>query len=52
MTPIRERRAKYEGNKKLLDDILADGAEQAGKVARETMSMIYPAMGLLINPKR
>ena len=52
MTPIRERRSKYEGNRKLLDDILADGAERAGKVARETMSMIYPAMGLLINPKR
>ena len=37
---------------KLLDEILSDGAERAEKVARETMSMIYPAMGLLINPKR
>ncbi|MBR0203806.1 MAG: tryptophan--tRNA ligase, partial [Synergistaceae bacterium] len=52
MAPVRERRAKYEGNKKLLDDILADGAERAGKVARQTMSEIYPAMGLLVNPKR
>ena len=52
LTPVRERRAKYEGNKKLLDEILSDGAERAEKVARETMSMIYPAMGLLINPKR
>ena len=52
MTPVRERRAKYEGNKKLLDDILADGAERASKAARETMSFIYPAMGLLKNPKR
>ena len=52
MTPVRERRAKYEGKKSLLDEILADGAERAGKVARQTMSTIYPAMGLLVNPKR
>ncbi|MBQ3399010.1 MAG: tryptophan--tRNA ligase, partial [Synergistaceae bacterium] len=52
MTPVRERRAKYEGKKSLLDEILANGAERAGKVARETMSVIYPAMGLLPNPKR
>lgn len=52
MEPIHERRAKYEGNKKLLDDILADGAERAEAVARETMALIYPAMGLLMNPKR
>ena len=52
MAPVRERRAKYEGKKSLLDEILADGAERAGKVARETMNTIYPAMGLLINPKR
>ena len=52
MTPVRERRAQYEGKKSLLDEILADGAERAGKVARETMSTIYPAMGMLVNPKR
>ncbi len=52
MKPVRERRAKFEGKKSLLDKILADGAERAGKVARETMNTIYPAMGLLINPKR
>ncbi len=52
MNPVRERRAQYEGKKSLLDEILADGAERAGKVARETMSTIYPAMGMLVNPKR
>ena len=52
MNPVRERRAKYEGKRSLLDEILADGAERAEKVARETMNTIYPAMGLLINPKR
>jgi len=52
MTPVRERRAKYEGKKSLLDEILADGAQKAGRVARQTMSEIYPAMGLLRNPER
>ncbi len=52
LEPVRERRAKYEGNKKLLDDILADGARRAGAVARETMAAVYPAMGLLMNPAR
>ena len=47
MTPIRERRAKYEGNKKLLDEILRDGALRAEKTASSTMDEIYPAMGLL-----
>ena len=51
MTPIRERRAKFEGNKKLLDEILADGAVRAEKTARTTMSEIYPAMGLLAREK-
>ena len=52
LAPVRERRAKYEGNRKLLDDILADGARRAGAVARETMATIYPAVGLLMNPER
>ena len=52
MAPVRERRAKYEGKKALLDEILADGAERAGRTARETMSVVYPAMGLLMNPKK
>ena len=52
MEPVRERRAKYEGKKSLLDEILADGAQRAGRVARQTMSEVYPAMGLLVNPKR
>ncbi|MBQ7562233.1 MAG: tryptophan--tRNA ligase [Synergistaceae bacterium] len=47
MTPIRERRSKYEGNKSLLDEILRDGALRAEKVAGSTMDEIYPAMGLL-----
>ena len=52
LTPVHERRAKYEGKRQLLDDILADGARRAGAAARETMETIYPAMGLLMNPAR
>ena len=52
LAPVHERRAKYEGKQQLLDDILADGAKRAGATARETMTTIYPAMGLLMNPAR
>ena len=47
MAPIHERRAKYAGDRKLLDDILAHGAERARAKARETMDTLYPAMGLV-----
>ncbi len=47
MAPIHERRAKYAGDRKLLDDILAHGAERARATARETMDTLYPAMGLV-----
>ena len=48
LAPVRERRAKYENDRKLLDDILADGARRAEAAARETMTALYPAMGLLL----
>ena len=48
MTPILERRVKYEKSPSLLLDILNDGAKRARKVARETMSLVREAMGLLI----
>ena len=47
MAPIHERRAKYAGDRKLMDDILAHGAERARAKARETMDTLYPAMGLV-----
>ncbi len=46
LTPLRERRARYEGNTKLLDDILAEGNARMNAVAAETMRMVRDAMGL------
>ncbi|MBQ7262695.1 MAG: tryptophan--tRNA ligase [Synergistaceae bacterium] len=48
LAPVRERRAKYEGDRDLLRDILADGAARASVVARETMATLYPAMGMIV----
>ena len=47
MTPIHERRAKYEKSPALLTDILAEGAKRASVVAKKTMEEIYSAVGLL-----
>ena len=52
MLPVRERRVRYEKDRSLLDDILAEGARRAERVARETMATLYPAMGFLVNPAR
>jgi len=46
LEPIRERRSGYEQRPKEVDEILAEGTRQAGKVARETMGMVREAMGL------
>ena len=46
LEPIRERRSGYEQRLKEVDEILAEGTRQAGKVARETMGMVREAMGL------
>jgi len=50
MTPIHERRARYENSPSVLTDILAEGAKRASIVAGETMKEIYPAIGLLRLP--
>ena len=41
-----KRRSGYEQRPKDVDEILAAGTRQAGKVARETMGMVREAMGL------
>ena len=46
LEPIRERRSGYEQRPKEVDEILAEGTRQAGKVANETMRMVREAMGL------
>ncbi|QVL37288.1 tryptophan--tRNA ligase [Aminirod propionatiphilus] len=47
LAPIQERRRHYEGRPELLDEVLRHGAEKARKVARETMTAVREALGLL-----
>ncbi|MBV9168457.1 MAG: tryptophan--tRNA ligase [Chloroflexi bacterium] len=46
LDPIRERRAEYERQPNLLEDILADGSIRARAEARETLDLARQAMGL------
>ena len=47
LRPIQERRKKFEENPTLVDNILAEGAAKARKVARETLKETKKAMGLI-----
>lgn len=46
LEPLRERRATYETQPGLVDDILIDGVRCARRIAQETMGMVYDATGL------
>ena len=46
LDPIRERRAEYERQPGVLDDILAEGSCRARVEARETLRLVRDAMGL------
>jgi tryptophanyl-tRNA synthetase len=46
LTPIRERRAQYEGKSDLLNEVIADGTARMNGVANETMRLVHDAMGL------
>ncbi len=46
LAPIRERRAHYEANPTLVDEIIAAGNERTRAVARETVQLMEAAMGL------
>ena len=46
LEPLRERRARYESQPGLVDDILIDGSRRVRGIAQETMGMVYDAMGL------
>jgi tryptophanyl-tRNA synthetase len=46
LEPMRERRAGYESQPGLVDDVLIDGVRRARGIAQETMGMVYEAMGL------
>ena len=47
MEPIHARRAAYEKDPSLLNDVLKEGAEKARRTAGETMDEIYPALGFM-----
>ncbi|HEY1292566.1 MAG TPA: tryptophan--tRNA ligase [Chloroflexota bacterium] len=51
LDPIRERRAEYERQPGLLEDILAEGGRRARAEARETLALAREAMGLNYFPK-
>ena len=46
-TPLRERTLEWLADGSGLDDVLADGAARAQKVAGETLSRVYEAVGFL-----
>jgi tryptophanyl-tRNA synthetase len=46
LDPIRERRAHFESDPDMVNDILAQGTHQAQLQAQETMLQVRAAMGL------
>jgi tryptophanyl-tRNA synthetase len=46
LSPMQERRKKFEENPRLAWDILEDGSRRARKVAAETMNGVRDAMGM------
>jgi tryptophanyl-tRNA synthetase len=46
LSPMQERRRKFEDNPKLAWDILEDGTQRARKVAGATMDAVREAMGM------
>jgi tryptophanyl-tRNA synthetase len=45
--PMRERRAQYEQNPKLVDEILFKGAMKANDIAMEKLRKVYEAVGFI-----
>ncbi|MDN5360996.1 MAG: tryptophanyl-tRNA synthetase [Moorella sp. (in: firmicutes)] len=52
LEPMRARRARYEANPKLVEEILMAGTERARVVARETMAQVREAMKISYFPGR
>lgn len=46
LEPIRERRATYASQPGLVEEILVEGSRKMQATARQTMDMVYAAMGL------
>ncbi|HEV7661955.1 MAG TPA: tryptophan--tRNA ligase [Chloroflexota bacterium] len=51
LDPIRDRRAEYERQPGLLEDILAEGSRRARAEAKETLELAREAMGLNYFPR-
>ena len=47
LTPMRERRAYFEKNPKLVEEILLKGAMRANDIAMKKMRKVYNAVGLI-----
>ena len=48
LAPFRERRAELSAQPQYIADVLADGAERARAIARETMREVRQNMGLTV----
>ncbi len=46
VTPMRERRKKYENDSKLVEEILLKGAVRANEIAMKKLTEVYEAVGL------
>lgn len=46
LNPIRERRAKFEGNEELIKNIIDEGSKKAQAEAQKTLNEVLEAMGL------
>lgn len=46
LDPMRERRAYYESQPGLVEEVIYDGTERANEIANETLMMMKKAMGL------
>ena len=53
LSPIRERRLRWEKDKDAVRDVLREGTERARAVARETMDQVRSAMGVksIVEPR-
>jgi tryptophanyl-tRNA synthetase len=46
VTPMRERRKKYEDDPKLVQEILLQGAMKANEIAMKKLTDVYESVGL------
>ncbi len=51
LDPLRERRAKYEAQPSLVEDILVAGTMRASEEGRKTMELVREAMGMYQLPR-